>query len=195
MCGRFALFDEKEVKEINDIIREIEERKGITIKRGEIYPTHKVPILVNASDEKSVDAMTWGFPHFKGNGVIINARSETVYEKPMFRKHLATRRCLIPSTGFFEWSKKEGKNKGKYLFQLPDTPVLYMAGLFHQFNDENRFVILTTEANDSVRDIHDRMPVIVLKSYFDDWLFRGDAATKFLQSDAARPPLVRSEAV
>lgn len=195
MCGRFALFDEKEVKEINDIIREIEERKGITVNRGEIYPTHKVPILVNESGVKSVDAMTWGFPHFKGSGVIINARSETAREKPMFRKHLLTRRCLIPSTGFFEWSKKEGKNKKKYLFQLPDTPVLYMAGLFNQFNNENRFVILTTDANNSMRDVHDRMPVIVEKSYFDDWLFHGDVATKFLRSDAARPPLVKSEAV
>ncbi len=195
MCGRFALFDEKETKEINEIIQEIEQRKNITINRGEIFPTHLVPTVAKESDHQGVDAMVWGFPHFKGSGVIINARSETAHEKPMFRKHLATRRCLIPSTGFFEWSKKDPKRKTKYLFQLSETPVLYMAGIYSEFSGEKRFVILTTNANDSLKDIHDRMPVIVRKEYFDDWLHDEDRARALLKSDVARPPLVRREAM
>jgi len=195
LCGRFALFDEKEIKEINEIIEEIEQRKNITINRGEIFPTDLVPAVAKESNHQIVDAMIWGFPHFKGSGVIINARSETAHEKPMFHKHLASKRCLIPSTGFYEWSKKDPKNRTKYLFQLPDTPVLYMAGLYNEFYGKKRFVILTTNANDSLKDIHDRMPVIVRKEYFDDWLNDMDRARALLQSDVSRPLLVRREAV
>lgn len=191
MCGRFALFDEKEIKEINEIIAEIEQRKRITISRGEIFPTQRVPAVAKASALQSVEAMTWGFPHFKGSGVIINARCETAHERPMFRKHLSTKRCLIPSTGFFEWSKKDPKNKTKYLFQLPDTPVLYMAGIYNEFNGEKRFVILTTKANDSINDIHDRMPVIVQKEHFEDWLQDEERAMLFLRSEVTRPQLVK----
>lgn len=195
MCGRFALFNERETKEIHEIIRELEEKQPDSIKTGEIFPTNRVPMLVMGDEHRSVEAVTWGFPHFRGSGVIINARAETAHEKPMFRKNLAMRRCLIPSTGFYEWARENKKARQKYLFKLSDDPVLYMAGLFNDFDGVRRFVILTTQANESVEDIHDRMPLVVLRAELDGWLRDPHFAREILIDQRNRPQLTRQVVV
>ena len=195
MCGRFALFNERETKEIHEIIRELEEKQPDSIKTGEIFPTNRVPMLVMGDEHRSVEVVTWGFPHFRGSGVIINARAETAHEKPMFRKNLAMRRCLIPSTGFYEWARENKKARQKYLFKLSDDPVLYMAGLFNDFDGVRRFVILTTQANESVEDIHDRMPLVVLRAELDGWLRDPHFAREILIDQRNRPQLTRQVVV
>ena len=91
--------------------------------------------------------MVWGYPRFQGkSGSIINARSETAGERPMFRRSLAERRCVIPTTGFFEWGPGEGGGKRKYRFNRPGTRALYLAGLWNEFAGEEKCVILTTAA-------------------------------------------------
>lgn len=191
MCGRFALFNERETKEIHEIIRELEEKQTGAIKTGEIFPTNRVPVLVKGDENRSVEAATWGFPHFRGSGVIINARAETAHEKPMFQKNLAMRRCLIPSTGFYEWARENKKTGQKYLFKRSDDPVLYMAGLFNDFEGVRRFVILTMQANESVADIHDRMPLVVLRAELDVWLHDPHFAREILIDQRNRPRLIR----
>ena len=173
VCGRYN-FTAEDSEEIRNIIREVQNNLDVPIKTGEIYPTNAVPVLL----PDCPIAMLWGFPHFKGSGVIINARAETVTDKRMFRESVMTCRCVIPSTGFYEW-KRDGNAKTKYLFRMPEQAELYMAGFYNRFNDKDgeekgRFVILTTAANESMQDIHDRMPVILRPDERDVWMHDGD---------------------
>ena len=166
----------------NEIIKS--QNPGSEIAHGEIFPATNVPVIL----KDGAAIIKWGFPHWKNSGVIINARSETASEKNMFRKPLKERRCVVPSSGFFEWSRsggsssggsggnlRGGKKKDKFLFQHPGENKLYMAGIVSTFRDAlgleySAFVILTTEANDSVAPIHDRMPVILEPDELDMWV-------------------------
>lgn len=80
-----------------------------------IFPTNQAPILQLENDKIMPELSTWVFPRFNAKGVIINARSETADERPMFRKSLHMRRCVVPSTGFSEWSQDEQKNKYQFI--------------------------------------------------------------------------------
>jgi putative SOS response-associated peptidase YedK len=135
--------------------------------------------------------MTWGFPQWDKKGVTINARSETAAEKKMFAKPLVERRCVIPSTGFYEWSHDSGKPKEKYLFNMDGGPMLYMAGLYTTFANSgkegalsDRFVILTRDANQYMNDIHNRMPVILHKNELTQWLTDYGFATQVMGRDS-----------
>jgi putative SOS response-associated peptidase YedK len=196
ICARFLILDENEVAEINKIVAEIGMKydgKGLTMKTGEIFPTDNAPIVSLENGKPSILLMKWGFPKWDGKGVVINARSETAAQKQMFAEPLARRRCVIPSTGFFEWEKLEGKAKQKFRFNTADSPMLYMAGLYTDYNDQNedkqltsRFVILTRQANDSISDIHDRMPVILYKDEIRRWLTDLTFANNIMNRDSVR---------
>lgn len=173
MCGRYTFYTDEENREAVRIALEIEERYGKdSFDKGEIFPGNKVPILTDEKNKISPKLFTWGFPSFKGNGLIINARSETAGEKRMFSSSLKQRRCVIPSTGFFEWKKVEGKkNKEKYLFNIPGRKMVYMAGIYNEFEGEEKYVILTTGANASMKNIHHRMPVILGENSIENWIY------------------------
>lgn len=98
MCGRYSLFNDKEIVDIAQIIQEVESRYGTAVNTGEIYPTNLVPVLIGG--DVHPEPARWGFPKFNGSGVIINARAETAAEKPTFKTSLLTRRCAVPTTGF-----------------------------------------------------------------------------------------------
>lgn len=188
MCGRYVLFSDTEIQDIRDIIDEVQRKVNGEIKTGEIFPTDKAPILIQEQGIITPEAVVWGFPNFRNKGVVINARSETVPEKPMFRHSLEAKRCIIPSTGFYEWSHDE--KKIKYQFNLPGSGALYMAGLWNDFDGERRFVILTTEANASMSEIHNRMPVVLDGTNKDRWLMDYQAALNILT--ATPPQLVKA---
>lgn len=178
MCGRYVIFTAEENKDIMEIIRKVNE-KHHGIKLGEIYPTNVAPVIL----KDDVTAFKWGFPNFAKKGVIINARSETIDEKRMFKTAFHERRCVVPSTGFYEWQGKD-----KYYFTLPDTSTLYMAGIYTEFADENCFVILTTKANNSMENIHDRMPIVLAKDMIQDWINDDSAAMHILHQE---PPALQ----
>jgi len=116
MCGRYTLFTDKELNEIKDIIEQVSnDTQRSRMKTGEIFPTEVVPVLIPEKKKSLAHLFTWVFHSFQGKRVIINARSETVHEKPMFRSSVETRRCFIPSTGFYEWDSE----KKKFLLNLP----------------------------------------------------------------------------
>lgn len=166
MCGRYSLAPD-ESKEIAQIVAEVQSRFGTaSIHTGEIFPTNAAPILLAEEQKITPKPMTWGFPSFKGKGVIINARGETAMDKPMFRRSLLERRCIVPTTGFYEWDRE----KTKYQFRLPGRDRLYLAGLWNAFQGEERFVILTTAPNDTIINVHDRMPVLLTDDEVTPWL-------------------------
>lgn len=191
MCGRYSLFTDEENQEIMRIVKSLDTRyPANNMKHGEIYPTNTAPILSLQQDIIKPELSVWGFPRFGSKGVIINARSETADERPMFKKSLHTRRCVVPSTGFYEWSQNGSKTK--YRFRLPEAQALYMAGIYNEFKGEHKYVILTTGANNSIADVHDRMPVILPKHMIEDWLFSEDFALSYLH--AVMPALQREVA-
>jgi len=186
VCGRYYVATEDEDIEIRAIIDEVNRKfygspELINMKIGEIYPTNIAPVMTT----EGPTVMKWGYPKWKGSGVVINARSETAAEKSMFRSSLSCRRCVVPSSGFYEWTHDSGP-KEKYLLQVPSSSTLYMAGIYNTFRDEHgvqysAYVILTTAANESVATLHDRMPVILRPGEMDAWL-HDDAATQNLIS-------------
>lgn len=180
MCGRYYFDTEKDILEVIKILEELNSKH---IKTGEIFPTDNVAIISKGCKKMTTSIMKWGFPKWDGKGVIINAKSETCAEKKMFSKPLMEKRCVIPSTGFFEWQKNDdSKKKDKYLFTMKDTSMLYMAGLYNLFKINDTllpcFVILTQEANSSISDIHNRMPVILYKDELENWLFDNEYIDK-----------------
>jgi len=177
MCGRYAFFTDRELQEIDEIIEKIsDDIQRDQMKTGEIFPTNVAPVLIPKKEIVTAKLMVWGFPRFTGKGVIINARAETVKEKKLFASSLRERRCIIPSTGFYEWDA----DKKKFIFNMPDSQMLYMAGIYNEFQGENRFVILTTQANPSMAAVHDRMPVVVPKELVDDWIMDYELVDRFL---------------
>lgn len=192
MCGRYTIYTDADERELLEILRVIEskdrEGSGSNYKTGEIFPTDHVPLLIRGNNGgMNVILSDWGFK-LRGRP-IINARRETVAEKPLFRNNLINRRCVVPSTGFFEWNNK----KTKYLFNLPGTRMLYMAGLWRGSVDSSEFVIITAEANDSVLPVHDRMPLVLTRDKIESWLYDDEAA--FGLTGFNLPHLIYKEAV
>ena len=153
MCGRYQ-FSADEYKEIRQIVRDAQRRsEGNELNfpmAGDIYPSQMAPVLVSRGEKIVGEFQQWGLPGFRGRQQIINARAETVTEKPMFRRSIAFQRCVIPATGFYEWDSA----KHKYFFQMPGQP-LYLAGIYDTINGVNCFIILTTAPNDSVAPMPD----------------------------------------
>lgn len=167
MCGRYQ-FTAEQCAEIRQIVETIQQKYGAgQWTPGEIRPTAKAPVLVREDSGPSPALMKWGY-QLPGT-LVINARAETAAEKPMFRRTLATQRCLIPATAFYEWDAE----KRKYQFSLPGEDILFMAGLFDRRGGEDCYCILTTAANGSMKPIHDRMPLVLPRSQAEQWLSEG----------------------
>jgi putative SOS response-associated peptidase YedK len=123
--------------------------------------------------------MKWGLvPHWTQDITTaqrpINARAETLSEKPSFKELLQNRRCIVPASGFFEW-KKEGKKKIPFYLHLPKNPLFAFAGLYDSWaNPDGKllftYTIITTEPNELIAKIHNRMPSILLPEHEDRWL-------------------------
>ena len=150
----------------------------------DIAPTNIAPVMIASGNRVVGEFQKWGIPNFQGK-LVINARAETVTEKPMFRRSIAAQRCVVPASAYYEW---DAGNR-KYCFTLPDQP-LFFAGIYDVVNGMNCFVILTTAPNASVESIHDRMPLILTRDQVRPWLT--DAATA-LELLAGRPPLLHKE--
>ena len=128
--------------------------------------------------------MVWGFSNPVKKGLIINARAETAREKITFAESIAKRRCVIPASGFYEWDS----HKAKFRFTSPDGGLLLLAGFYREEQGVPRFTILTTEANDSMIKVHDRMPVMVSKDEIRLWIEDDTMLPDFLRREQA--PLV-----
>lgn len=181
MSGRFRLAPDAELTEFSTA-PQLKSFKEPPIKfSGEIFPTDIVPVFIWADGKRLAKPMIWGFPKWGHKGVIFNARRESALEKKMFKQPLLERRVAVRTTGFFEWTPvPDQKKKDRYVFTLPGQKWLFLAGMWSSFCDPlsgpipERFIILTTEANERMRQYHDRMPVLLTESEVDDWLTGND---------------------
>lgn len=171
MCGRF------DVDARNPEIRDLAEKLpplGEPVKLGEVFPGNLAMGLAADGGILSVRPFRWGFPKRDEKSLIINARAETALQKPVFAHALKKNPIAIPVTGFYEWrANQEAKRKEKFLFTVADQPVFYLAGLAKFFDGEpaaDAFVVLTTQANESMQPYHHRMPVLLSEKELDSWL-------------------------
>ncbi|HWA98713.1 MAG TPA: SOS response-associated peptidase [Pirellulales bacterium] len=143
-----------------------------------IAPTDQVPIVRLENGIRTASLARWGLiPPWVDDPArsppLINARADTVADKPAFRTSFQQSRCLVPADGFYEW-KKTGKTKQKYFIHRTDDQPLAFAGLFRRARCGERFVdsccIITTDANSLMNPLHDRMPAILSPGQFDRWL-------------------------
>lgn len=159
MCGRFYI---------------LAEEAGETVVQ-EIFPTQEVEVLTRYGRRR----MRWGIPQIIGKGVMINARAETVAVKPMYSRSFATNRCLVPAQGFYEWLHQEDKKtKDKYRLDRADGEKMMMAGIY---NEQGQFVIITQPPNETVKPLHDRMPVVMPSPEIQElWLHADSLAEPLL---------------
>ncbi|MFH1722785.1 MAG: SOS response-associated peptidase, partial [Candidatus Altiarchaeota archaeon] len=163
MCGRFSLFTAFE--EIQERFR-IEAAKARWRSSYNIAPSQDVLVVFEDEGSITADNFQWGFvPHWSDKlkmRPLINARAESLAELPSFAESFATRRCIIPADGFFEWKSKGGK-KQPYYVNLKTEEVFGFAGLYsvwaHKEEELKTVTIITTAPNVVVQPIHDRMPV------------------------------------
>ena len=173
MCGRYYVDDET-AREIEKLVRDLDRKLQIE-RTGDVFPSQKATIIKGQEHHLATEQMRWGFPGFENGKLLINARAESALERRTFQDSVQHRRCIIPSRGFYEWNK----SKEKFTFERTDAPALFMAGCYNRYEDEERFVILTTEANSSVTPIHNRMPLILEPEELEDWVL-DDGATEYL---------------
>jgi putative SOS response-associated peptidase YedK len=186
MCGRFTLHSR-----LNLLLQQFAIEAGPELApRYNIAPTQLVPVVrlqtdVAGSDDESDDAarelvpLRWGLVPSWANDLsignrMINARAETVAEKPSFRAAFKRRRCLIPADGYYEWRKTE-QGKQPFYIHRRDQTLLAMAGLWERWHGGqadmvDSFTIITTDANDDTSSVHDRMPVFLDPEAYAMWL-------------------------
>ena len=143
---------------------------------GDIRPSDIAPVLSLRNGKSMLGRMKWGYPSSNGKGLLINARAETLEDKPMFRQDFKYRRCVIPAAGFYEWDK----SKQKATFTLPGRQVCYLAGIYRICEDMEHFTIITTAANESMSPIHDRMPLMIDEEQILEWM--GDGLWNIMNS-------------
>lgn len=173
MCGRYFVDDEM-WREIKKICKQIDDSK-LKVTRGDVCPTDMAVVLMGMKEVRT-EQMQWGFTQQYQEGLLINAREETVLSKPSFRDSMRHCRCVIPAAGFYEWNKA----KEQVSFRMPQSKILYMAGIWQPTAKEKQFTILTTSPNDSVSPVHDRMPLVLTSEEIIPWIQSFDAAEKLL---------------
>ncbi len=175
MCGRYTL-----TQPLKSVMAHFEAQsfKGEYLERYNIAPTQSMPVVVAPEGHRELEVMRWGLipswaKDLKTQSPLINARAETVQEKPSFRSSFKSRRCLVPTDGFYEWVKRDG-GKVPYRIFLAGDGLFAFAGIWSEWGtgeDSLRsFSIITTEANSKLKPLHHRMPVILDPTNYDHWL-------------------------
>lgn len=177
MCGRFgASFQYRDIKVAWNLYGDF---TGF-FPRYNIAPSQDVPVIVRNEARNELRPMRWGLVPSWAQGAsigqrMINARAETLLEKPSFKQLVGTRRCLVPADGFYEW-RREGRGKVPMWIYLKDRNPFAFAGLWDRWLNRDTgsglytFTIITTRANALLRPIHDRMPVIYDAAMGRQWL-------------------------
>jgi len=164
MCGRYCIAASP---------GEMAEHYKVTVPktclpRYNIAPSELIPVVVPDGLTKKIRIGQFGF----SSGLktrIINARVESVLEKPLFKSQLRSGRCLVPASGYYEWKTSEGKKEPWYIY-LPELPIISFAGLIRKVRESYEIVILTTSATMPVREVHPRMPLVLSRLGEEEYL-------------------------
>ena len=191
MCGRYSFTRVSGDDKLNAVNKYMEKNYPGVYKTGEIFPGDIVPAVIDQHGKIVAVPAGFGFPGYQDNKLIINTRSETAAEKKTFADSLRDRRVILPASGFYEWSHHD-KEKTKYLFTVDALQTIYLCGIYKLVDGAYRFVILTRPANESMIEIHDRMPVIVGEKEVRPYLTDRDAAAEIIAT--ASPMLDRKPA-
>ena len=179
MCGRYTITITLE--ELLALYEAEMADAAIVLPRFNIAPMQEVPVIIHDGKRNRLGQLRWGLlPYWAKaddwGAKAINARAETVKEKPAFRTLLTRKRCIVPADGFYEW-KRSGKDKQPYRIVLRDGGLFAMAGLYDTWigpdgKKISTVTVITTAPNELVADIHNRMPVILRREDEAAWLSR-----------------------
>ena len=175
MCGRFSLASNLE--ELNNEFSS--EMSSNFPAKYNISPGQNSIVISLMKNNFYINQIQWGFKIPKLGKLVINARSETINDKPLFKNLLRQNRCLIPANSWFEWNKE----KKPYLIKHRKKDIIAFAGLHRvEKNQERSFIIITAEAEKKLKQIHKRTPLVINKENFFSWLnYDYEKAYKFLQ--------------
>ncbi len=183
MCGRYSFAPTP--KQQAELPRPVSPTAAIVSARYNIAPTQRACVITDRQPA-TVQTMEWGLvPHWskdgKNSGALINARAESLTEKPSFREAFQTRRCLVPADSFYEWKTLPGRQKAPYRIHATDGQLLFMAGIWDVWTqngeEKTTFSIITTTPNREMSDIHNRMPVLLTTAEARErWLSEPDEA-------------------
>jgi putative SOS response-associated peptidase YedK len=190
MCGRFT--NKAKPEEIEREFKIGKVNPKILSPRYNIAPTQMIPAVLEADGARILAELKWGLiPSWAKDDSIgsrlINARAETLAEKPSFRNAFKSSRCIIPTSGFYEWVRQSKGAKQPFYFYLKDKDVFGFAGLREEWLDKETgelvetCTIITTAANEVLEPVHDRMPVILDSVNYDIWLASDVTETEILQ--------------
>lgn len=178
MCGRFAFHSNAdamiEAFGIDELFCDVAPNYNAA-------PTQQVYVVLHENEQRLLTSMRWGLipgwaKDISFGNKTINARAETAAEKPSFRSAFRHRRCLVVANGYYEWQREGKKKRPMYIHRAEgDEALLAFAGLWESWSDPDgeeleTCTILTTEANDDLREIHDRMPVVLDRPEQTSWL-------------------------
>jgi putative SOS response-associated peptidase YedK len=178
MCGRYTLYQTDNLSDRFNLAT----KPLITMQDNyNVAPGQNVPIIIRSQSGNSAELMRWGFvpswaKDIKIGYKLINARAESVFDKPMWRSAVEHHRCLVPARGFYEWKAQEGsKIKQPFYIHPKDQNLFAFAGLWSTHKDIEgyelkSFSILTTGPNKEMAEVHSRMPVILKPSDETQWL-------------------------
>lgn len=181
MCGRYTLRSRGKGKFYGVPASQL----PFLVPRYNIAPSQDVPVIIERGIEREVGLFQWGLiPSWsKEPKGFINARAETLEERPSFSESFQRRRCLIPADGFFEWARR-GRSKQPYYFKMKDESPFAFAGIWDKWQRDGVSItscaIITTTPNELLATIHDRMPVILNTEAHEKWL-RSDAGPEELK--------------
>ncbi|MCX6138999.1 MAG: SOS response-associated peptidase [Ignavibacteriales bacterium] len=187
MCGRYAIINGKKIFATFAMLREMEKQitPALAAPHYNAAPTERLPIVFQSPEELAIrDATWWMIPHWSKSGkpdmkfASFNARAETITTSKLFAPYFKDHRCLIPADGFYEWKRDAGTKTPMFIHRR-DEAIFMMAGVYSIWKSETgderpSFSIITTDANEVMRGIHHRMPVILSEPEFDQWLDRSN---------------------
>lgn len=189
MCGRYTLMKEKaELEGYFDAVMDDFESFGPNYN---VSPTHRMPVVgANEDGRRTIRPFRWGLLPFwakekKISYNMINARGESVHSKKSYKGSFKRKRCLVPASGFYEWTGKKGDKTPYYIYPTHED-LFSFAGIYTVWEAPDgekvpTYSIITTQANDKMNKLHDRMPVMLLKEQWNEWLDPGNQNTQALK--------------
>ena len=187
MCGRYIILNGRKLFATSELLQQLERDHipYLDVPRYNIAPVSKAPIVVRRGNGiQVVEATWWLIPHWSKTGKpdlkfpSFNARSETIDTSKLFAPYFKAHRCLVPADGFYEWKRVSVKEKQPMCIRLKDEKPMFFGGVYSIWKDSEEketpsFSIITTTPNNLMREIHNRMPVILPEEHFEQWLDPG----------------------